>query len=93
MVLIKLKKKWMKHLNYFDMETNLSLHIKKFNDKVRVLNQTGSKQLILSAQEAKSLHAEIMDLLNFCSQQSKQLYNLQNQEQVIQVSVDGGKFK
>lgn len=75
------------------MENNLSLHIRKFNDKVRLLNQSGSKQLILTAQEAKSLHADLMDLLGHCAYQSRQIQMLQNQEQVIQIAVDGGKFK
>jgi ribosomal protein L30E len=75
------------------MDNSFSLHIKKFNDKIRLLNQTGSKQVILSSNEAKSLHSDIMDLLNLCAQQSKQIYNLQNQEQIIQIAVDGGKFK
>jgi hypothetical protein len=74
------------------MENNLSLHLRKFNDKVRLLNQTGSKQLILTSQEAKSLHSDIMDLLGHCAYQSKQIQLLQNQEQVIKVAIDGGKF-
>jgi hypothetical protein len=75
------------------MEYNLTLHIKKFNDKVRLLNQSGSKQVVLSAQEARSLQADITDLLGHCAYLSKQLTLLQNQEQVIQVAVDGGTFK
>lgn len=75
------------------MENSLTLHIKKFNDKVRAMNQTGGKQLILTAQEARSLHADFMDLLSHCAFQSRQLQLLQNQEQIIQVAIDGGKFK
>jgi|LakMenEpi03Aug12_release.lakeMendotaPanAssembly.Ray.scaffolds.fasta_scaffold2173144_2 hypothetical protein len=74
------------------MENNLSLHLRKFNDKVRLLNQTGSKQVILTSQEARSLHSDIMDLLGHCAYQSKQIQLLQNQEQVIKVAIDGGKF-
>jgi hypothetical protein len=74
------------------MENNLSLHLRKFNDKVRLLNQTGGKQLMLTPQEARSLHADIMDLLSHCAYQSKQIQLLQNQEQVIKVAIDGGKF-
>ena len=75
------------------MENNLTLHLKKFNDKVKAMNQTGGKQLILTAQEARSLHADFMDLLSHCAYQSKQIHLLQNQEQIIQVAIDGGKFK
>jgi tRNA A37 methylthiotransferase MiaB len=75
------------------MENNLSLHIKKFNDKVKLLNQAGGKQVILTAQEARSLQADILDLLSHCAQLSKQISILQNQEKIIQVAIDGGSFK
>ena len=41
----------------------LSLSIKNFNERVKVMNQTGSKQLALSADEARNLHADIFNLL------------------------------
>jgi hypothetical protein len=41
----------------------LSLSIKNFNDRVKVMNQTGSKQLCLSTDEARNLHADIFNLL------------------------------
>lgn len=75
------------------MDINITLHLRKFNDKVKLLNQSGQKQLVLTAQEAKSLHADILDVLAHCSYQSKQIAMLQNQEQVIQVAIDGGTFK
>jgi hypothetical protein len=45
------------------MEHLLSLHLKKFNDRIKVMNQTQSKELVLSAGEARQLHADIFDLL------------------------------
>lgn len=42
----------------------LSLSIKNFNDRVKVMNQTGSKQLCLSTDEARNLHADIFNLLS-----------------------------
>lgn len=49
----------------------LSLAIKNFNERVKVMNQTGSKQLALSADEARSLHADIFNLLaNIAEMQS-----------------------
>ncbi len=44
------------------MENNLSLHLKNFNDKVKVMNQSNSKQLILSAQEARDIQAEMFEI-------------------------------
>lgn len=74
-------------------EQHLSLHLKNFNDKVKVMNQTGSKQLNLSANEARSLHSDIFDLLNFCTNLSKKLDAQTANEQVINLTVDGGGFK
>ena len=75
-------------------ELNLSLHLKNFNDKVKVMNQTGGKQLTLSANEARSLHADIFDLLNHCSELSKKIQTQNNpNDSVVSISVDGGGFK
>lgn len=41
-----------------------SFHIDAFNKKIQVMNQIGGKTLMLSAHEARSLHAEIYDLLS-----------------------------
>jgi hypothetical protein len=68
----------------------LSLAIRNFNDKVKALNQTNGKQLVLSAQEAKSLHSDIFALLaNFAELSSQG----GPRDEVIQISVDGGGFK
>jgi hypothetical protein len=45
------------------MDNNLPFHVKLFNDKVRAMNQSNSKILTLNQQEARSLHAEIYDLM------------------------------
>lgn len=34
-----------------------------FNDKVRAMNQTNSRDLVLTAQEARSLHSDIFSIL------------------------------
>lgn len=69
---------------------NLSYHIKLFNDKVRVLNQTSGKVLTLTAAEAKSLHADIFDLLSTIALLSKQGGT---QTEITGLSLDGGGFK
>lgn len=68
----------------------LSLHVRMFNDKVRVMNQTQNKQLSLSAQEARNLHADIFALLAQIAELSKAPTVT---ESVGQVSMDGGGFK
>jgi len=66
----------------------LSLSIKNFNDRVKVMNQTGSKQLSLSADEARNLHADIFNLLANLAEISASTSN-----NVSTVSgLDGGGF-
>lgn len=72
------------------METNLPLHIKLLNERVRAMNQSNGKILTLNAQEARSLHAEIYDLLATIASLSK---TDTNSTEVVQIRVDGGGFK
>ena len=66
----------------------LSLAIKTFNEKVKVLNQTNSKQLVLSADEARNLHNDIFTLLaNIAELKSS------GGVEIAQISMDGGRFK
>lgn len=71
------------------MENNLPLQIKKFNDKLRVMNQANAKILTLNAEEARSLHAEIYDLMATISQLSKN----STVDDVVVINMDGGSFK
>ena len=73
------------------MENNLTVHLKMFNDKVKLMNQSQSKQLILSAQEARNLHADLFDLLNHCATISQKLQE-KRQDDVVSVGMDGGSF-
>jgi len=73
------------------MEQQLSLHLKKFNDRVKVMNQTNSRELILTASEARQLQADIFDLLtkiNDLTDLSKE----SSAETAIEVQMDGGGF-
>lgn len=73
---------------------NTTLHIRKFNDRVRMLNSSASKNLVLTAQEARSLNADIQDILAYCLMLNKRLEQLSqaNSQEVINITVDGGKF-
>jgi uncharacterized protein YfkK (UPF0435 family) len=73
--------------------TNLTLHIKKFNDKLKIMNQSGSKDLTLSAQEARGLHADIFELLAHIARLSNKPQFTDDTNKVIQVSMSGGSFK
>jgi hypothetical protein len=68
----------------------LSLTMRTFNDRVKQMNQTNGKQLVLSAQEARSLHNDIFAMLA----NLEELTSKGGPEaDVIQISVDGGGFK
>lgn len=72
------------------MEHQLSLHLKKFNDRVKVMNQTNAKELTLSALEARNMHADIFELLtkiNDLTEIKKEI-----DDEVISVEVTGGNF-
>lgn len=73
------------------METNIPLHFSMFNSKVRLMNQTNSKDLTLSAQEARNLHADIFELLSQYSNAIKKTENV-SANAVVDVNMDGGKF-
>ena len=70
--------------------SKLSLHVRMFNDKVRVMNQTQNKQLTLSAVEARNLHADIFALLTHVAELSDRP---ESAPQVTQLGMDGGTFK
>lgn len=69
--------------------SELTYHIKLFNDKVRMLNQTSGKVLTLSAQEARSLHNDIYDLLGTIAELTK---NPGQAADVVNINMDGGRF-
>lgn len=72
------------------VDNNLPLHIKKFNDKVRAMNQSNGKLLTLNAEEARSLHAEIYDLMATIANLSSKPASTVD---IVSISMDGGGFK
>lgn len=73
------------------MDSNLSVHVRMFNDKVRALNQSGKKELILSAAEARNLHSDIFELLTHIAQISGDTDSGQGES--VNIVMDGGGFK
>jgi len=67
----------------------LSLTLRKFNDKVKQMNQTNGKQLVLSAEEARSLHNDIYAMLANIAELASNVAK----EEIIQIGMDGGSFK
>jgi hypothetical protein len=67
----------------------LSLAFKNFNNKIQQMNQTGSRQLMLTADEARNLHADIYVLLaNLAEMQTTP-----ESEPTSETFMDGGGFK
>lgn len=74
------------------MEQQLSLHLKKFNDRVKVLNQTNARDMILSAADVRQLQADIFDLLNKINELTELKKETALSEDVVEVQMDGGGF-
>ena len=75
------------------LEQQLSLHLKKFNDRVKVMNQTNARELSLTAAEARQLQADIFDLLNKINELVDVKKSAHDAEKsTISVNLQGGKF-
>ncbi len=72
------------------MEQQLSLHLRKFNDRIKVLNQTNARELVLTAAEARQLQSDIFDLLTQIQALAEVKEN--TQEEIIAVQVKGAGF-
>lgn len=71
------------------MKHQLSPQLKKFNERVQVMNQTGGREIVLSAVDARNLHNDIFSLLA----QIAELTEIKKEEEgTIGVDFDGGNF-
>jgi hypothetical protein len=73
------------------MESQLSLHLKAFNKRVQIMNQTNARELILSKLDAQNLHNDIFDLLTQI-QALTEVKQATEVENVISINMDGGGF-
>jgi hypothetical protein len=69
----------------------MGLHIQNFNQRIRALNQSNGKELVMGAKEAKELHTEIFQLLIEFADLEKRLLDLE--KSAPQIALDGGGFK
>lgn len=74
------------------MDHKLSIHVKNFNDRVRVMNSSQSPTLVMTAQDARNLHADIFAILAQFAELSEKLQSSPENE-VVQINMDGGGFK
>ena len=68
----------------------LSIALQNFNNRVKQMNQTNSKQLVLSAEEARNLHSDLFSLITSLAEMQ---VKPESPEPVGQVSLDGGGFR
>lgn len=72
--------------------SDLTVAMQKFNDKVRAMNQRKAKDLILTAEEARSLHSDLFNVLAQVSSLADQVSASESQEDTIYVDMDGGSW-
>jgi hypothetical protein len=73
-------------------DQNIALPLKLFNDKVRVMNQTQKKDVVLSAIEARNLHTELFALLAQIADLTRRPAAVET-DAVVKIGMDGGGFK
>lgn len=67
-----------------------SYHVLNFSKSVQLLNQTNSKRLTMSAEDARNLHSEIFAMLARIAELTEKK---EESVQPINVTMDGGSFK
>lgn len=72
------------------MQEQLSIVLQRFNDRIKVMNQSRSKDITMSADEARNLHAEVFSLLTKIAELSEKPNNSQNE--FTSINMDGGKW-
>lgn len=72
------------------MKQQLSLHLRKFNDRIKVMNQTNARDLVLSAVEARNLQSEIFELLTQI--QELTVIKKEIEDETVNVEMNGGDF-
>lgn len=73
------------------MTEKLGVVLQRFNDRVRAMNQMRSKDMTMSAEEARNLHAEVFSLLSQIADLSAKVNAVSSEETVV-INMDGGGF-
>lgn len=68
----------------------MSLHIKRFVDRVQVAETKGSRDIVLTIQEARALHADITKLLLDLETLAAEKNN--KTPEIVKIEVTGGDF-
>jgi hypothetical protein len=70
----------------------LGLHLKRFNDRIKAMNQTNGRDITLSAQDARNIQAEIFDLMTVIAKLSQKQEPVKETVAVESQELDGGSF-
>jgi len=70
----------------------LGLHLKRFNDRIKAMNQTNGRDITISAQDARNIQAEIFDLLTVIANLSQKQEPVKETVAVESQELDGGSF-
>lgn len=70
----------------------MSMHIKRFMDKMSLVESKQAKDVVLSITDARGLRDDIVKLLSDLHELSKQKLS-ENNEANIQIEIKGGTFK
>ena len=71
------------------MAPPLSHHVQAFSRLVQTMNQTQSKKITMTADDARNLHSDIFALLAKIAE----LSDSKPDNQPVTISMDGGSFK
>jgi hypothetical protein len=71
------------------LEQLQTIHLKNFNDRVKAMSQTNSRELTMTAQDARNLQADIFNLMTLVVDLSA----VSKQNDVLEINLDGGNFK
>lgn len=64
----------------------IPLHFTKFNERIKAMNSGSSKELKMTAAEARALHADIFAMLDELNRMKADL----NEPEVIKLTLDAG---
>jgi hypothetical protein len=74
------------------MTVKVGIHLDKFNNRVKVLNQTQSRNMTLTADEARNLQTDVFDVLSAIASMEVELQGLRNAVAASGPAFDGGGF-
>lgn len=70
----------------------MSMHINRFIDRVRAADTKGQRDIVISLQDAKNLHADITKLLLAVQEMHDRMNTSASANSVINLEVEGGSF-